>query len=53
MFYGHLAVGLAAKPLARKVSPGALLLPAGALDALCGVCPISPLASVSRCFRST
>ena len=37
MFFGHLAVGLAAKPVAPKASLGALLLSATAIDTLCGV----------------
>ncbi len=37
MFLGHIAVGLAAKPVAPKASLGGLLLSAMAIDALCGV----------------
>jgi hypothetical protein len=37
MLFGHLAVGLAAKPVAPKVPLGALLLSATAIDTLCGV----------------
>lgn len=37
MLFGHIAVGLAAKPAAPKVSLGVLLLSATAIDALCGV----------------
>lgn len=37
MFFGHIAVGLAAKPVASKVPLGALLLSATAIDTLAGV----------------
>lgn len=37
MLFGHLAVGLAAKPVAPKVPLGALLFSAAAIDTLCGV----------------
>lgn len=37
MFFGHLAVGLAAKPVAPKVSLGVLLISVTAIDTLCGV----------------
>jgi hypothetical protein len=37
MFYGHIGVALAAKPLAPKVSVGVMLVAATAIDTLCGV----------------
>ena len=37
MLFGHIGVGLAAKPLAPKVPLGALLLSVTAVDTLCGV----------------
>ena len=37
MLFGHIAVGLAAKPVVPKASLGALLLSATAIDVLCGV----------------
>jgi hypothetical protein len=37
MLFGHIAVGLAAKPVAPKASLGALLLSATAIDTLCGI----------------
>ena len=37
MFYGHIGVALAAKPLAPRVSVGVLLVAAVAMDVLCGV----------------
>jgi hypothetical protein len=37
MFFGHIAVGLAAKPVAPKVPLGALLLSATAIDTLAGI----------------
>jgi len=41
MLFGHIAVGLAAKPLAPKASLGALLLSATAIDVLSGVFAIT------------
>lgn len=41
MFFGHIAVGLAAKPAAPKVPLGALLLSATAIDTLAGVFAIT------------
>jgi hypothetical protein len=37
MFYGHIGVALAAKPLAPKVSVGVMLVAATAIDTLCGI----------------
>lgn len=37
MFYGHVGVALAAKPVAPKISLGVLLIAAAAIDILCGV----------------
>jgi membrane-bound metal-dependent hydrolase YbcI (DUF457 family) len=37
MFYGHIGVALAAKPLAPKVSVGVMLVAATTIDTLCGV----------------
>jgi len=37
MFYGHIGVALAAKPLVPKVSVGVMLVAATAIDTLCGV----------------
>jgi hypothetical protein len=41
MFFGHIAVGLAAKLVAPKVPLGALLLSATAIDTLAGVFAIA------------
>ena len=46
MFFGHIAVGLAAKPVAPKASLGALLLSATAIDTLCGVFVITGIEAV-------
>lgn len=43
MFFGHIAVGLAAKPLAPRASLGALLLSATAIDTLTGVFAITEI----------
>ena len=46
MLFGHIAVGLAAKPVAPKVPLGALLLSATAIDALCGVFVIAGIEGI-------
>lgn len=46
MFFGHIGVGLAAKPLAPKASLGALLFATTAIDALCGVFVITGIERV-------
>lgn len=46
MFFGHIAVGLAAKPVAPKASLGALLLSATVIDTLCGVFVITGIEAV-------
>jgi len=49
MFFGHIAVGLAAKPVAPKASLGSLLLSATAIDTLYGVIRrIDEIAAVVR-----
>lgn len=46
MFFGHLAVGLAAKPVAPKASLGALLLSATAIDVLWGVFAVTGIETI-------
>lgn len=46
MFFGHIAVGLAAKPVAPKVPLGALLLSAMAIDTLAGIFAITGIETV-------
>jgi hypothetical protein len=52
MFFGHIAVGLAAKPLAPKVPLGALLLSATAIDTLAGVFAVVGLETVDAAGNS-
>ena len=53
MFFGHIAVGLAAKPVAPKASLGALLLSATAIDTLCGVFVITGIETVDASGASS
>jgi hypothetical protein len=46
MLFGHIAVGLAAKPVAPKVPLGALLVSATAIDTLCGVFVIAGIEGI-------
>jgi hypothetical protein len=46
MFFGHIAVGLAAKHVAPKTSLGGLLLSATAIDTLCGVFVVTGVETV-------
>jgi len=46
MFYGHIGVALASKPLAPKASVGVLLIAATTIDLLCGVFTAIGLESV-------
>jgi hypothetical protein len=46
MLFGHIAVGLAAKPVAPKVPLGALLVSASAIDTLCGVFVIAGIEGI-------
>jgi hypothetical protein len=46
MFFGHIGVGLAAKPVAPKAPLGALLFAATAIDTVCGVFMIAGIESV-------
>jgi hypothetical protein len=53
MFFGHIAVGLAAKPLAPKASLGALLLSATAIDTLSGVFAITGIEMIDAAGNSS
>ena len=53
MFFGHIAVGLAAKPVVPKASLGALLLSATAIDTLCGVFVITGIEAVDASGASS
>jgi len=53
MLFGHIAVGLAAKPVAPKVPLGALLLSATAIDALCGVFVIAGIEGIDASGASS
>lgn len=53
MFFGHIAVGLAAKPVAPKASLGALLLSATVIDTLCGVFVITGIEAVDASGTSS
>jgi hypothetical protein len=46
MLIGHIAVGLAAKPLAPKASLGSLMVASTAIDTLCGVFLLTGIESV-------
>lgn len=46
MLFGHLAVGLAAKPVAPKAPLGALLVSATAIDTLCGIFVIAGIEGI-------
>jgi hypothetical protein len=46
MLIGHVAVGLAAKPLAPKASLGSLMVASVAIDTLCGVFMLTGIESV-------
>jgi hypothetical protein len=52
MFFGHIAVGLAAKPVAPKVPLGALLVSATAIDTLAGVFAVVGLEAVDASGNS-
>ncbi len=53
MLFGHIAVGLAAKPVAPRASLGALLLSATAIDTLCGVFMLTGLETVDASGTSS
>ena len=53
MFFGHIAVGLAAKPVVPKASLGALLLSATAIDTLCGVFVLTGIEAVDASGASS
>jgi hypothetical protein len=53
MFFGHIAVGMAAKPLAPKASLGALLLSATAIDTLWGVFAVAGIESMDASGASS
>ena len=53
MLFGHIAVGLAAKPVAPKASLGALLLSATAIDALSGVFLLTGIETVDASGASS
>lgn len=53
MFFGHIAVGLAAKPVAPKVPLGALLLSATAIDTLAGVFAITGIETMDASGQSS
>lgn len=53
MLFGHIAVGLAAKPVAPKVSLGALLVSATAIDTLCGLFVITGIETVDASGASS
>jgi hypothetical protein len=52
MFFGHIAVGLAAKPVAPKVPLGVLLVSATAIDTLAGVFAVVGLETVDASGNS-
>jgi hypothetical protein len=53
MFFGHLAVGMAAKPVAPKAPLGALLLSATAIDLLWGVFAVTGIETVDASGASS
>mgnify|MGYP001821646258 CR=1 FL=1 len=53
MFFGHIAVGLAAKPVAPKIPLGALLLSATAIDTLAGVFAIAGIEKMDASGNSS
>lgn len=54
MFYGHIGVALASKPLAPKASIGVLIIAATAIDLLCGVFTAIGIESVdTTTFKSS
>lgn len=53
MFFGHIGVGLAAKPVAPKVPLGVLLFSATAIDTLCGVFMIAGIETVDASGASS
>ena len=53
MFFGHIAVGLAAKPVVPKASLGALLLSATAIDTLAGVFAITGIETLDSSGNSS
>jgi len=53
MFFGHIAVGLAAKPVAPKAPLGALLLAATAIDTLTGVFVITGIETIDASGNSS
>ena len=53
MFFGHIAVGLAAKPVTPKASLGALLLSATAIDTLAGVFVITGIEAMDASGNSS
>jgi hypothetical protein len=53
MFFGHIAVGLAAKGVAPKASLGALLLSTTAIDTLAGVFAIAGIETVDASGNSS
>lgn len=53
MFFGHIAVGLAAKPAAPKVPLGALLLSATAIDTLAGVFAVTGIETMDASGNSS
>jgi hypothetical protein len=52
MFFGHIAVGLAAKPMAPRASLGALLVSATAIDTLAGVFAITGIETMDASGNS-
>jgi hypothetical protein len=48
MFFGHIGVALAAKPMAPKVSVGVMLVAATAIDILCGIFVLTGMEWVDR-----
>lgn len=53
MFFGHIAVALAARPVTPRASLGALLISATALDTLAGVFALTGLEGIDAAGNSS